>query len=254
MYLKMFVIFMLLCGLSCDRVRGFVDQVRYPLETYAVPRCFWENDREQKTYDFSDAVSSHLTVQFVRTRGGDARLGETAAYLCWMPDHLRVQFVNEDRDIRSPYTKRDQPIYKSEVVEMFIDGDRDKNDYIELQASPAGVLFDSHFHGGARQHMNKGYDSTFEVETKLFGTLNNHKDLDKRWTSTWTVPVKDIKDISGVFTLGQKIDVHMYRINHNRRNGQKQVEALALSPPLKNDFHVLERMATLHLVESAAKP
>src|SRR5918912_1166835 len=76
--------------------------------------------------------------------GSGPAVQQTVLRVCadaWM---LYVRFECEDRDIWGTYTRRDDPIYDEEVVEVFIaPGLEDPIRYCEFEVSPNGVLFDA---------------------------------------------------------------------------------------------------------------
>lgn len=53
-----------------------------------------------------------------------------------------MRFVCEDVEIESPFAGRDQPHYKGDVVELFLDPVGDGRNYVELQVSPNNQIFD----------------------------------------------------------------------------------------------------------------
>lgn len=60
------------------------------------------------------------------------------------PLALHVLFECDDRAVWATHAKRDAPLWEEEVVEVFVaPGSRDPDRYIEIEVSPAGVLFDA---------------------------------------------------------------------------------------------------------------
>ena len=96
--------------------------------------------------------------------GAPAPQWSTSARLLWADDALYLAFDVDDDDPFSPYSKRDDPLYDSEALEIFIDADGDKDVYVELQTSPTNQHFDAAFAGGARKNMDRGdnHDVVFE--------------------------------------------------------------------------------------------
>jgi hypothetical protein len=69
---------------------------------------------------------------------------KTVARACWSTAALHVQFECDDRDVWGTHTRRDDPLYEEEVVEVFLaPGSEDPIEYYEFEVSPAGVLFDA---------------------------------------------------------------------------------------------------------------
>ena len=79
--------------------------------------------------------------------GGGAPEQATTVRLCWDEEALHVRFDCEDRDAWGTYRQRDEPIWQEEVVEVFLaPGEEDPIDYVEIEVSPLGVLFDARIH------------------------------------------------------------------------------------------------------------
>lgn len=79
--------------------------------------------------------------------GSGAPEQATTVRLCWDDEALHVRFDCEDRDAWGTFTKRDDPLWQEEVVEVFLaPGEDDPVDYMEIEVSPLGVLFDARIH------------------------------------------------------------------------------------------------------------
>lgn len=61
--------------------------------------------------------------------------------MLWDNQHLYGGFVCWDDNIWAAISHRDKPIYKEEVVEVFIDSNNDQKTYIELEVKPMNRLF-----------------------------------------------------------------------------------------------------------------
>jgi len=179
---------------------------------------------------------------FIHYDGNGTGRWRTTAKLLWRDDALYVAFECPDDHVHSPYSKDDQPIYESEAVEMFIDADRDRDEYVELQAAPTGVRFDASFKGGARQGMARGWNHPFEVGTRVDGSLNEASDRDRGWVSEWRIPFAGLIDQVGSVAPGTRWAVNFFRLDRSRKGG---TDATAWSPPLSGDFHRLDRFGTL---------
>lgn len=79
--------------------------------------------------------------------GSGAPQQATTVRLCWDDEALHVRFDCEDRDAWGTFEKRDDPLWQEEVVEVFLAaGEEDPVDYMEIEVSPLGVLFDAQIH------------------------------------------------------------------------------------------------------------
>src|SRR5262249_3512989 len=64
--------------------------------------------------------------------GGGPVDGEATAKLLWDDKNLYVLVTVADKDVASQYTKHDDPIWKEDAVELFIDADKNGAGYVEL--------------------------------------------------------------------------------------------------------------------------
>jgi hypothetical protein len=84
---------------------------------------------------------------FIRADGSREALQQTTLRLCCTRLYFFARFDCQDRFIWGNYTRRDDPIYNEEVVEIFIaPTESDPIDYFEFEVSPKGVLFDARIH------------------------------------------------------------------------------------------------------------
>lgn len=76
---------------------------------------------------------------------GSAPAGQqTAVRLAWDEAALHVRFDCADRDAWGTFTRRDDPVYQEEAVEVFLaPGASDPARYFEFEVSPKGTLFDA---------------------------------------------------------------------------------------------------------------
>lgn len=193
--------------------------------------------------DLSDPAwaSAPWTPAFVRSTTGAPVRQRTRAKLVWDDTHLYVAFDVEDDDIRTPYTRRDEPLYDSEVVEIFIDANNDFATYDEIEVSPANVLFDANFRA-RRRGMNLRWDSGARHAVKLFGTLNDDSDTDRGWTAELAIPYARLSAVPHVPPrVGDRWSINLYRLDHGRGG----VEGQAFSPVKEPDFHNLARFGWL---------
>jgi hypothetical protein len=166
--------------------------------------------------------------------------------MLWDDAALYLAFEAPDPDVHTPYSKRDDPIYNGEAVEIFIDADGDSDTYIELQVAPNGVQFDARFSGGARQNMDQAWNHVYEAKVRVHGSLNDPTDRDQGWTSEWRIPFAGIPDLKSPPKVGQSWRVNLFRLDRIRGKGKGvATDATAWSSPLSGDFHRLERFGVV---------
>lgn len=92
---------------------------------------------------------------FVLADGSAPAVQQTAVRVCADAHMLYLRFDCDDRDIWAGYTRRDQPIYDEEVVELMISpGPAAPTRYYEFEVSPTGVLFDALIENPGTGHAN----------------------------------------------------------------------------------------------------
>lgn len=183
---------------------------------------------------------------FIRHDGKKRVRFPTFARLAWDEKFLYVAFECADKDAHTPYKKRDDPLYNSEAVEIFIDADGDRDAYVELQAAPNELQFDAAFKGGARKNFDTSYDATYVVKNHVNGTVNDDSDVDDGWVSEWKIDISSLRDIPAPPTVGTEWKINLFRLERIRKNGKVvRNEATAWSSPLSGDFHNLRRFGTL---------
>lgn len=196
-----------------------------------------------------------LTFSDTMGRGIETRF-PTKLRLLYDDENLYVAFESVDADISCPYEKRDDPIYDHETVELFLMPKvraPDTGPYVELQASPKGIIFDASF-TGRRQGMDKTFDAAQVVGTQLDGTLNNHDDQDRGWVSEWVVPWKSLRFVDAPPKAGDEWRMNAFRIEKHRVDGELRGEYTAWSPPRVGDFHNIERFGRVTFGAEEATP
>jgi hypothetical protein len=182
-------------------------------------------------------------VVLVRSIDGRAATWPTEARLLWDDDRLYAGFLCEDHDIQTPFTKDDDTLYTSNVVEIFVNPSGDLKRYFEIEVSPANALFDASF-TGRRTGMELGWSSRAQHAVHLDGTLNDSRDRDRGWSAELAIPF-------GVFDDAKPQRGAVWRFNLYRllQGPGQPNEGQAYSPPMVGDFHAVNRFAYLKFVD-----
>jgi len=131
------------------------------------------------------------------------------------------------------------------MVELMIDADGNGATYIELQVNAAGAIFDSYL-PRYRQNQND-WESGMKAAVSVQGTVNKRNDKDKGWTVELALPLASVVGRSTAKvaippTIGTTWRANMFRMEVPKGRARM---AMAWSPPLKGDFHVLNRFGAL---------
>jgi len=220
-----------------------------------LPTCLCRKTPEQITVDghLSEAVWRRLQPAgdfWLADGTGNPQL-PTELKICWDDSNLYLGFVAVDTDIWGTMRKRDDPIYEEEVVEAFLCSGDDVTRYCEFEFSPHNVVFDAAIRcpeSGDRRFMQA--DVSWNCEglrsaVNVVGTLDDHTDLDERWTVEVALPFSQIGRGGRAPRDRERWRANFYRID---RAGEGEFSCW--SPTLADppNFHVPARFG--HLVFS----
>jgi hypothetical protein len=176
-------------------------------------------------------------------QGGEPRQ-PTVARLLWDDAHLYVSWVCEDRDIWGTMTRRGDPIYDEEVVELFLDADRDGIGYVEIEVSPRNTVLDLFMLNRDDRWkqlwswQSKGLKTAVVVE----GDPTRRGTDDVRWTVEMALPLVDLMTAPHVPPLPGDVWLgNLYRIDR----ADDGDEFSAWSPVYRDTFHTPARFGQL---------
>jgi hypothetical protein len=191
--------------------------------------------------------SAAVAGPFVRSLDGKAASAATEARLLWDDDNLYVAFQSEDQNVSGKFSKDDEPLYTSNVVEIFVNPSGDSSRYDEIEVAPTNALFDASFTGGPRKGMDLAWASHARHAVHVDGTLNDPSDTDRGWTVELAIPFASLTGMDKPRPArGDRWKFNLYRL---RQGPGQPGEGQAYSPPMRGDFHALDRFATLRFAE-----
>ena len=182
-------------------------------------------------------------AMLVRSIDGRPAAWATEARLLWDDEKLYVGFLAQDKNISTPFKKDDEPLYTSNVVEIFLNPKGDLARYFEIEVSPANVLFDCSF-TGRRQGADLAWSSRTQHAVHLDGTLNDSSDVDRGWSAELAIPFAALDGARP--KAGDEWRFNLFRLLQG--SGQPN-EGQAYSAPLVGDFHAVNRFAVLKFAE-----
>jgi hypothetical protein len=121
---------------------------------------------------------------------------KTAARLLWDAQALYVAFDADDADITARFLQRDDPTYRDDAVEIFINPAPGQEAlYYGFEMNARGVLYD-YLNYNSRT-LFKRFDATgVTIATALRGTLNDPKDVDSGWSLEAAIPWPNFEELS----------------------------------------------------------
>jgi Carbohydrate family 9 binding domain-like len=180
-------------------------------------------------------------IELNDSKDGSAPVQKTKVKMCWDDYTLYLAFICSDKDIWSSFKNHDDYIYEENAIEAFINVDKIKNTYAEIQISPLNVKFDTFVLNKIGCSWNKvvtAYNpKSFVSAVVVDGTVNNHDDIDKSWTVELAISMKDLGcekkvKVNDSWTIG------LFRLMKNKKTGK--VNASSWARLGKKKFHTPE--------------
>jgi len=146
------------------------------IPAFLVPECPFPPP--EPADDWSNYFSSNIS-EFILDDGSKPALQNTAVYMCTDDEYFYVKYDCVDNNIYSPFTEWRIPLFKNDVVEMFISaGSGDPHVYLELEFSPNSVLFASRIFnpnmtcGGIQENYQDCNSTGIEWQAERFDSEN----------------------------------------------------------------------------------
>ena len=184
------------------------------------------------------------TMDLVLADTGEAPQQATQVRVLWDDEYLYVSFVCEDMDIWGTIVERDQAIFAEEVVEVFVDEDRDNYGYLEFEVSPRNAVLDIFILNrdgrvrGLWDWNSEGWKTAVQVE----GDPTRRGTADKSWTVEMAIPMADFMMAPNLPPRpGDVWHANFYRIDRAVAGD----EYSAWSPPGEINYHTPQRFGRI---------
>jgi len=145
---------------------------------------------------------------------------QTHVKACYDDSTLYFFFLCNDPDIWTSFTQRDEHLWENDAVEIFIDVDDVPETYVEIEVSPANVLFDSYIVDPIKIDVPK--TALFNLKgirtaVAVSGTLNERGDKDNYWSVEVAIPFADLaNENTKEVTNATEIRINFYRLDKNQ--------------------------------------
>jgi hypothetical protein len=179
---------------------------------------------------------------FLLADGSGPALHQTVARLCWDDEGLHVRFECEDRDAWGTLTRRDDPIWQEEAVEVFLaPGEEDPVRYAEFEVSPAGVLFDALIHNPTGLRTDMTADVAWDCPGLRWESGRGVERQD--WWAVLSIPWAGVTPAGPVPRVWR---ANLYRIERPR-DGAAEFSGWSPTLTAPADFHKPARFGVLEL-------
>lgn len=197
-----------------------------------------------------------MSANFADTEGGRPVGANTQARLLWDDEYLYAFVQVEDTDVYSQFHNRDDTLWKEDVVELFIDADRNRRGYVELQVNPNNAHFDAWFPKNRGQKHYFDWNSNMKSAVVVHGTNDKRDDVDRGWDVEIAIPLADVKgqDSAMNVQLPPKLgDIWRLNIVRGEKPKSKGLAASSWNPITIGDFHALGRMLNVVFVDGSGQ-
>jgi hypothetical protein len=192
------------------------------------------------------------TSAFQTAEGGPEPKGPTSAKVTWDDQNLYLFVSADDDDVKSEFTKTDESIWKSDVIEAFIDADGNGKGYVELQVSPQNVHFDAWF-PTVRPTSDLTYSANMKTAVNVRGTLNASTDDDQGWDAEIAIPLAAVKGMDSAMNVRlppQPGDVWRFNVVRADYGKDGKPSAASWNRIRFSEWHSLDRMVTLTFADA----
>jgi Carbohydrate-binding family 9 len=200
---------------------------------------FYGVRRFEDTPDWDKVTAISLT----RADGVGTPRQNTKVRACHDGRMLRVRFDVQDTSIWGNFTRRDEPLWEEEVVEVFIaSGTAAPKRYFEFEVSPDGVIWDGSIHNPNLTADPLEVDARWncdglQVHSERIDSMN-------KWIVWLAIPFRVIGE-------GPDFRANFYRIDRpfqNKEDGRGEFSAWSPTLTPRPNFHRPDRFGTLKLL------
>ena len=188
-----------------------------------------------------------VTLQFLwESQTGSKQA--TRARLLWDAEALYVGFDADDADITAQYEQRDDPTYRDDAVEIFINpAPQQEVVYYGFEMNARGVLYD-YLNYNSRT-LFKRFDATgVKIVTSVRGTMNVRTDTDRGWSLEALIPWPNFEELARRPPAAGTV----WKANFNRWDGVAPRRRMSIwSDPQNSESwpHVPSRFGEIVFVE-----
>jgi hypothetical protein len=145
---------------------------------------------------------------------------KTRARLLWDDRNLYVSYECEDEDIVAQFTNRDDPVYRDDTVEIFLNVRPNQiAGYYGIEINVRGALQD-YICADAQYYIKRFQTEGVKSGIQIDGTLNQRDDKDRGWSLELAIPWENFSDMNRVPQPGTIFTAELNRwdgVEPNRR-------------------------------------
>lgn len=164
-----------------------------PVPSYEVHRASSPIVMDGRADDAAWRKAAPVVFQFPWEQQTGAKQ-KTTARMLWDDQFLYVFYDCEDTDIVALHADRDDPTYKDDAVEIFINPDPKQEFYYGLEINARAVVYD-YFYAFPRLLIKRVDFQGLQLASYLRGTVNARGDTDTGWTLELAIPWRNFAEL-----------------------------------------------------------
>ena len=177
--------------LSAQTPPATASRARYQVKR-ATSRIQVDGKLDDKAWQVADAIE--LIFPWDSQTGAKQK---TTVRLLWDDQNLYIGYDCEDADITAQFTERDDPTYRDDAVEAFLNPRPSQTDvYFGLEMNARAVLYDYVSIKSAQYVLKRFNLQGVQLATSIDGTLNVRGDKDKGWTLEVAIPWANFEELA----------------------------------------------------------
>jgi len=162
--------------------------------TYEVKRASRPIVVDGKLDDPAWKAAPPMEFQFPWSRQTGAKQ-KTLARVLWDDQFLYAAYDCDDADIVAHFTERDDPTYKDDAVEIFINPVPSQTFYYGMEMNARAVLFD-YFYVFPKALLKRLNFTGVQLASHIRGTLNQTGDPDRGWSLEVAIPWVNFEELT----------------------------------------------------------
>lgn len=165
-----------------------------PIPTYEVHRANSPINLDGRLDEAAWKQSAPIVFQFPWENQTGIKQ-KTTARLVWDDQYLYVGWECEDSDIVAVYSEHDDPTYKDDAVEIFLNPDPRQTFYYGMEINAHAAVYD-YFYAFPRLLLKRFDFEGLLLASYIRGTMNVRGDRDQGWTIELAIPWKNFSELA----------------------------------------------------------
>jgi hypothetical protein len=156
---------------------------------------------------------------------------KTVVRLLWDDDNLYAAFDCEDADIVAHFEKHDDPTYRDDAVEIYLNPNPKQTFYYGLEMNARATLYD-YFYAWPQLLLKRIDLGGVHLATHLRGTLNMTSDKDTGWSLELAIPWRNFEELTKALPPARNSE---WTANLNRWDGVEPKRRLSVWADTKTE-------------------